>query len=147
MSRDIDSFDKLREIEAELDSLKEYKEKVKEEKPYKPAADYTKIFLESINRSCMQMEVELAQVSKNLKELVLLFKAAMQGKSPEELEELSKDDKIKKLTEQNEELLTKLNALTRNMSMTSNYDLLNTDPTNPLNPPSTNKEDYLRRLL
>ena len=142
MSRDIDSFDKLREIEAELDSLKAYKEQVREEKSYKkPDIDYNKLFLESINRSCMQIEAELMQMSKNLKELVRLFRAAMEGKSPEELEEVDKEDKIKKLTEQNEELLRKVNTLTRAMSVNTDYDLLNN------NPPSTNKEDYLRRLL
>lgn len=142
MAKDIDSFDKLREIEAELDSLKAYKVQAREDKnSAKPSIDFNKLFLESINRSCIRMETELSQMTSKLKELVNLFKAAMEGKSPEELEESDKEDKIKKLTEQNEELLQKLNTLTKTMSLNTNYDLLNN------NLPDTNRDDYLRKLV
>ncbi|UCD04345.1 MAG: hypothetical protein JSW73_01760 [Candidatus Woesearchaeota archaeon] len=141
MGKDIDSFDKLREIEAELDSLKAYKVQAKGDSVgAKPSIDYNRLFLESINRSCIRMETELSQITSKLKELVRLFRAAMEGKSPEELEESDKEDKVKKLTEQNEELLRRLNTLTKTMSLNTDYDLLN-------NLPNTNKEDYLRRLL
>lgn len=143
MSRDINSFDKLKEIESELDSLKALKKQVKEENLafQKPAIDINRLLLESINKTCMQMELELNQVASDLKQLVKLFRAAMEGKSPEELEENKEEDKIKKLVEQNEELLKKLNTITRNMNIGTDYSTFDTLS----NRPSLTEGEYFQK--
>jgi DUF438 domain-containing protein len=143
MSKDMNSFDKLREIESELDSLKDYKKQVTNNEPYKkPTIDINRMLLESITKSCIQMELELSQVSSSIKELVRLFRAAMEGKSPEELEENKEEDKMRRLMEQNEALLRKLNTLTMTMGMNNNY-----DSSNILGRNSMLGNDYLRRTL
>lgn len=123
MSKYTDSFGKLREIEEELDSLKDYKNKKSKEKDEQGTSkiknDIDTSLLKNINISCMRMEKDITEISSNIQKLVKLFKAAMEGKSPEDIED-SMEEKVQRLVDQNAELLARLNSMNSNMNNFNN---------------------------
>lgn len=130
MSNDINSFEKLKKIEEELENLhsRKIQNNVEYSNNFKKLPEKNEILIENMNKTCMQLSKEVSIISKNLRELLNIFKTAIRGEVPEEEMENTNDlgSKIDTLVDQNSKLIERLDSMTQDAQINKKYDELST---------------------